>query len=799
MKLSLNWLSDHLDLSGCTTEEIADLLTFAGIEVEGIEQKGAPDKVIIAKILSSDQHPNADRLSVCKVEYGGEAPAQIVCGAKNYKVGDHVPLALPGATLPGDFTIKKGKLRGVESEGMMCSGRELEVSEDHEGLLILPAETTVGNPLSSIFPNDTVFELEVTPNRPDCLSHLGVARDLAAAMGAELKGPRDHAVNSIPRQPANETEIQVSAPEACPLYTARRIRGVKVTESPEWLKQRLLAIGLRPINNVVDITNYVLMEMGQPLHAFDVAKLDGGIHVRLAAEGEKFLALDGEEYTLADDDLLIADQSRGVAIAGVMGGEESGVTESTTDVLLESAYFDPPAVRRTSRKLGLVSDSSYRFERGVDPHQVAGASDLATKLILELAGGEADAAILVAGEAPTLTGEVVVDASKLGSLLGKKLTPKEIDGPLSSLGLEKTSTDDAPSTSTWCIPSFRLDLQRPVDLYEEVARLHGLENIPASSQGQFVDASSEDRSYDFDRTVSAKLVGQGFYECHTIKLIAERQFDDHLCPLIPGEPVALKNRLSDDHSHLRPGLLPGLLQVAERNVRQGAKSLKFVESGTIFIKTKGGKTLEKQHLALLMSGPASDPNWTNGAPGDASLSHLRGVLDTISPHPVSLIPLETNDELIVRAELKIGKQKIGLCGQLWPAKARSLDIDSPVLVAEIDLAKLEKLSTSDAVLYDELPRFPAITRDIAMEVDRSFANGDLVSFFEKHNQPLLVDFRMFDLFRDDTGEKLAADRKSIAYSLTYRSPERTLETAEVDDAHGKLLEALQKSLPITLR
>ncbi|MEM9481438.1 MAG: phenylalanine--tRNA ligase subunit beta [Verrucomicrobiota bacterium] len=797
MKLSLNWLSDHLDLSGRTTEEIADLLTFAGIEVEGIEQKGAPDKVVIAEILSSDQHPNADRLSVCKVEYGGDGPAQIVCGAKNYKVGDHVPLALPGATLPGDFTIKKGKLRGVESEGMMCSGRELEVSEDHEGLFILPADTKVGDPLSSIFPNDTVFELEVTPNRPDCLSHLGVARDLAAAMGAELKGARDHVATSIPAQTAGEEEIKISALDACPLYTARRICGVKVTESPEWLKQKLLAVGLRPINNIVDITNYVLMEMGQPLHAFDIAKLDGGIHVRMAAEGEKFLALDGEEYTLADDDLLIADQGRGVAIAGVMGGEESGVTETTTDVLLESAYFDPPGVRRTSRKLGLVSDSSYRFERGVDPHQVAGASELATKLILELAGGEADPSILVAGEAPTLTGEVSVDSERLGSLLGKELSPEEVSAPLEALGMQKASGDT--TTSTWSVPSFRLDLQRPVDLYEEVARLHGLENIPASSHGQFVDASPEDRSYDFDRVVAANLIGQGFFECHTIKLIAERQFVDHLCPLIPGEPVALKNRLSDDHSHLRPGLIPGLLQVAERNVRQGAKSLKFFESGTVFITAKGGKTLEKQHLALLTSGPTSDPNWAEGAPDISTLSHLRGVLDTIAPEPVTLVPLEKNDELIVRAEVKIGKQKIGLCGQLWPAKARSLDIDSPVLVAEIDLAKLEKLSTAESVLYDELPRFPAITRDIAMEVDRGFANGDLVSFFEKHDQPLLVDFKMFDLFRDDTGEKLAADRKSIAYSLTYRSPERTLETAEVDEAHGKLLEQLQKTLPITLR
>ncbi|MDA7643961.1 phenylalanine--tRNA ligase subunit beta, partial [Verrucomicrobiales bacterium] len=334
MNTSLNWLQDHIDLSDYSTDALSDLLTFAGIEVEGIQERGAGvDHVVVGQIKSSDPHPGADRLSVCQVDDGSGSLRQIVCGAKNYKVNDKVPVALPGAVLPGDFKIKEGKLRGVVSNGMMCSGRELQLTDDHEGLLILKTDEATGTPIGELFESDTLLELEITPNRPDCLSHLGIARELAALAKRPLKGVPHYGASSVTQQPAKTEEITLEASESCPFYTARRITGVKVGPSPDWLKGKLEAIGLRPINNIVDITNYVLFEMGQPLHAFDVAKLDGGICVRLANDGETFQALDGNEYALQTDDLVIADQSKAVAIGGVMGGEDSGVTEGTTDVL----------------------------------------------------------------------------------------------------------------------------------------------------------------------------------------------------------------------------------------------------------------------------------------------------------------------------------------------------------------------------------------------------------------------------------------------------------------------------------
>ncbi len=793
MKVSLNWLNDHLDLSGKSTQELDDLLTFAGIEVEGIEQRGGNiDKVVVAKILESQKHPDADKLTVCKVDDGSGEPLQIVCGAKNYTVGDKVPLAQVGAELSGGFKIKKGKLRGVESNGMLCSARELEISDDHEGLMILPEDAPVGAPIGSLFDPDTVFDLEITPNRPDCLSHRGVARELGVLTKTAINVQE---LDDVPEQKANDDEVRISALEACPLYTARMIRDVKVTESPEWLKTKLEAVGLRPINNVVDITNYVLLEVGQPLHAFDNAKLDGGIHVRAANEGETFLALDGIDYALEPEDLVIADQSKAVAIAGVMGGELTGVTESTTDVLLESAYFNPPNIRRTSRRLNLSSDSSYRFERGVDPQGVATASALATKLILEMAGGEADE-LIVCGTAPTLTGTVTLDHAKCRQLLGVDISEDQIEQILGGLGITKASGDD--DRSQWNVPSWRADIQRHADLVEEIARVYGLDRIPSSQSSWFSDINPIDVEYDFISGVAEKLADAGFFEARTIKLISEGQLADHLCPLIPSEPVALKNPLSDDHTHMRPGMIPGLLAVAERNVRMGATALRFFETGTVFNQTKDGKTLERSHLGILISGDSHPVSWHDNRPAPADFSELRGVLETLADG-TALHPIDPNDRLVLAAEIRIGKQKVGLAGQLWPARARQLDIESPVLVAEIDLAKLRSALTSGKTQFRELPKFPAVTRDIAMEVPRDLPNKDIEDFFAGTNEPLLVGYSLFDVFVDDGGVKLDRDKKSIAYSLTYRDDSRTLQSAEVDAAHSKVLEALQAALPAKLR
>ncbi|MEM1296670.1 MAG: phenylalanine--tRNA ligase subunit beta, partial [Verrucomicrobiota bacterium] len=452
MKTSLNWLNEHLNLSGKSIDEMADLLTFAGIEVEGIEQM--PAHLVVGKVQTSDKHPDADKLSVCKVDDGSGTARQIVCGAKNYKPVDNVPLALPGCDLGGGFVIKEGKLRGVESHGMLCSASELGLSDDSDGLMIMAPELKSGTPLSDIYP--PVYDLEITPNRPDLLSHLGIGRELAALTGEKLKSKASLIKSVAKSREAKATEIKISDTETCPLYTGRFIRGVKVGPSPVWLQERLNSVGLRPINNIVDITNFVLMEIGQPLHAFDIAKLDGGIHVRRAEAGEKFLALDGETYELTEEDCVIADSKNPHAIGGVMGGEVSGVVEATTDILLEVAYFTPSMIRYTSGRLNLHSDSSYRFERGVDPAQVLGASELATKLILELAGGTADEEILIAGEVPKTDFVVPLDNDHCRRLIGHSIPNKEIADILKSLGLKKTKEG-------WAIPTYRLDLRRPVD------------------------------------------------------------------------------------------------------------------------------------------------------------------------------------------------------------------------------------------------------------------------------------------------------------------------------------------------
>ena len=471
MLVSRNWLEQHVNLDGLSNEEIDHVLTFAGVEVEGIQVVGvSTEAVVVAQVKQSDPHPNADRLSVCMVDAGEGDLRQIVCGAKNYQVGDKVPCALPGATLGEGFTIKETKMRGVESRGMLCSAVELGLGSDHSGLMILPADWETGKPLRDIVDNDTIFEIEVTPNRPDLLSHFGMAREVAALTGRDLVQPEIPAAETAEAGEA----VGIEDLETCPFYTAVHIVGVEVGDSPEWLRQRLESIGLRPINNVVDITNFVLHELGQPLHAFDAARVSGGIRVRRAAEGEKFAALDEETYELLASDCVISDESgAALALGGVMGGLESGVTESTTDVILESAWFTPRNIRATARRLILHSDSSYRFERGVDPGGVLPASALAAKLIADLTGGTIEGSTLLAGRQPQLTGSVELDEAKLTQLVGGSVSLADAEQSLERLGL--TRNDDG----SWQVPTYRLDLLRHIDLAEEVVRVAGLDAIPS--------------------------------------------------------------------------------------------------------------------------------------------------------------------------------------------------------------------------------------------------------------------------------------------------------------------------------
>lgn len=794
MKVSLEWLGDHVDFSEYSLARLDELLTFAGIEVEGVES--LPDRLVVAQVLASEKHPDAEKLSVCQVDDGSGTPRQIVCGAKNYRVGDKVPLALPGCVLDAgggrSFEIKEGKLRGIDSLGMMCSAAELGLATESEGLMILPPELAPGTPMSQVHP--PVFDLEITPNRPDCLSHLGVARELAALAKKPLKGRADFCDSATPVRPAAPDEIRLAS-DSCPCYTARVVRGVTVGESPEWLKRRLESVGLRPINNLVDITNYVLMETGQPLHAFDLAKLEGGIVVREAAEGESFLALDGRKYRLSPGDLVVADSVRPVALGGVMGGEESGVTETTRDVLLEVAYFAPQAIRRTARRLGLHSDSSYRFERGVDPRQAAGVSEFAVGLILEIAGGTADPELLVAGEPGEGPAPVDLDKDHCRAVIGADISDATIEGILSSLGLEKAG-------GAWKIPSYRLDLARPIDLVEEVARVHGLDEVPSSCSARFAPGSKADAAYDFLRSIQDRLAALGFHETRNLKLVSAAQLADDLATAHRGmSPIRLKNPLNDEQDHLRPGLVPGLLASAARNRRFGRSDLRLFEAGRVFVASPKGGEIEHEHLALLMTGARAHRSWTDSKSANVDLHDLRGVLEALCPPGLRFVPVSDARLLCAcSVELGSGKQaaKLGLVGIVPPARARQLDLDAPVLVAELNLKRLMAAAARD-IAYAELPKFPGSSRDVAMLVPGDLPAGDVAAFFESYEEPLLVSAELFDVFADPTGAKLAPDKKSLAFSLLYRAPERTLGAPEVEAAHAKLLDSLKKALNVDFR
>ncbi|MDB6172406.1 MAG: phenylalanyl-tRNA synthetase, beta subunit [Chthoniobacteraceae bacterium] len=785
MKVSLNWLRELVELPA-TVDALVELLTLAGVEVEGIETHGvAIPNVVVGQILESVQHPNADRLSVCQVDDGSGAPRQIVCGAKNYKVGDKVPVALPGAVLPGDFKIKVGKLRGVESQGMMCSADELGLPKGEDGLLILPAELNTGTPIADLYPGDTILDLEITPNRPDLLSVNGIAREI----GALTAKPIALTVPELAAAPVSENVIEVEDIELCPLYSARTIRGVKVGPSPAWLCKKLESVGLRPINNIVDITNLVMLELGQPLHAFDAAKLTGPVQVRLAQEGEQFLALNAKTYPLNPRHLVIADSKRVLAIAGVMGGEESGVTESTETIVLESAYFQPRNIRRTSRELSLSSDSSYRFERGVDPGGVLVASQRATELIRQLAGGEAGPIETGAPVAVLETPPIGLRQERITRLLGVEVSPDRVNQILTGFGLTKSGTG-------WSAPSFRSDLTREVDLIEEIARVIGMEIIPARTQARFAAASATDRAYDRAMTLRAAAVAQGLHEARSLTLVPAIPLGVAFTQIAEANLQRVKNPMIDDQVVLRPNLLHGLLKAVRDNIRAGAKSIRLFEIGRVF---SNRAPEEFSHFAAVVSGPISERSWRGGEGSDADLYFLKGLVTSVLGKETTFEP-DSNPALALALKVNVAGKPVGFLGQLWPADARNLDATAPVLFAEVDLGAFEKALQGGGIKrFREVARFPAVTRDIALVAPLDVKHAAIEEVLRAANEPLLTHIELFDIFTDPSGVKLAVERKSLAYSLTYRSSEKTLTADEVNAAHGRLKERLQRELKLSLR
>jgi len=797
MKVSLNWLRELVELPP-DVPQLVDLLTLAGVEVEGVETRGVNiPEVVVAQIRESAPHPNADRLSVCQVDDGSGGARQIVCGARNYKVGDKVPLALPGAVLAPDFKIKVGQLRGVESQGMMCSGKELGLSDDADGLLILSPEAKIGAPLSDLFPGDTVLDLEITPNRADLLSHVGIAREIAALTGKKLSTPS----GALAMEGFGTSAVDVKLAE-CELYTALEISNVQVGPSPEWLRRKIETVGLRPINNIVDITNYVMLELGQPLHAFDADKLEGDLQVRAGVEGEEFLALDGKTYQLGPQHIVIADDKQALALGGVMGGEGSGVTTATRNILLESAHFDGATIRRTSRALGLSSDSSYRFERGVDLAGVMLASHRAAALILEIAGGAVGdlgvghgpespvgfdpAAALHEIDEPVFTHTVTLRPPRVTAVLGVEIPAERIHAILTAFGLLKTD-------SGWEIPSFRPDLAREIDLIEEIARVVGIDAIPARVQAQFAPASASDLAYDRAMNLRRALVAQGFAEARTLMLIGEAIPGLGAVYDQPENRRKVKNPMNDEQVLLRPGLLPGLLQALRDNVRAGTKAVRLFEIGRVF---SAQMPEESTRLALVLTGPTAERSWRGAEGGAADFFHLKGVI-TAALGPRASFSNSQNPALALSMTIEVNDRPVGFAGQLWPKDARALDAETPVLLAEIDPGALP--SSSSAKKYREIPRFPATARDIALLAPLHLTHEQIEQTLRSAGEPLLAGIELFDVFADPTGARIPADKKSLAYSLTYRSGEKTLTADEVNAVHARLKERLKMALAVTLR
>ena len=759
--------------------QIADALTSTGVEIENIVTRGSDfTKVVVAQIESFVPHPNADRLRVCTVIDGSKQPRQIVCGATNFQHGDKVPLALPGAVLPGGTKIKASKLRGIESEGMLCSGKELGLAEDSAGLLILPPDSRVGAPLSEIFPSDTIFELEITPDRPDLLSYVGLARELGILLRLQPRFPQtDAAVDRLRRA---EDKLAIVAPNGCPFIAFHRIDNVRVGPSPVWLKHRLESAGIRSINNIVDVTNYVMLELGKPLHSYDAATIEGGVVVRYAKLGEKLLALDGKTYSLSEAELVIADHQQAIGLAGVMGGEDTGVTTRTTSILLESANFTPALIRRMSRGLNLLSDASYRFERGIDPQSVVPALERAAGLIAEIADGTPAPEVLIAGETPSDPAPIELRPSRVTALLGAEIP--DLAGLLQRVGLKQTGHD------RWQPPSYRLDLRREIDLIEEVSRYHGIGLLPSRAESSATLATIEDRIHDSQTALKQRLATLGLYEARNLTLIDGEDLTRTLRPQMAA--LQLRNPLAEEQRFLRPSLLPGLLRAAARTWNFGSETVGLFELGNVF-SDSGQRTA----LAIILSGPKTPESW-NQSVREYDFFDLKALVELVLARKLTYDREPADSFAVLRCRARAGERTLAFLGQLRPGLARELGTRSSVYVAEIDLA-LEVESTR--FVFRPLDRYPAVNRDIAFVADRELKFGAVVDALEAAAEPLLTDIRVFDVFVDPTGERIAADKKSIACSLTYRAPDRTLTQEEVNEVHQRLKSALVERLNVSLR
>lgn len=806
MKISWNWLREFVEMDW-TPQQFIDRMMMLGLEVESSESVGAAlEKIVVGQIREIAPHPQAENLVVCQVDTGQGTDLNIVCGAKNMKAGDKVAVATHGTELPGGLTIKKTKLRGVTSEGMMCSDSEMGLSDEHAGIKILPEDAPIGVSLPQVIGlDDTVLDIKITPNRPDYLSLVGIARDVAAATGKSV-GEISHTVHESDRPASECSSVQILDGDLCPRYAARLILGVKIGASPDWLKTRLERVGMRSINNVVDATNYVLWELGHPMHAFDLDKLnEKRIVVRRAHEGEKIRTLDGVERTLTSEMLVIADAKVPVALAGIMGGADSEVSDTTTNILLESAYFDAVSTRRTSRQLGLSTEASYRFERGADYHALIRAIDRCAAMIQELAGGEILKGIL---DVEALSGEdakhlqesrqVTLRSHRVTHILGNEVPDKEVEQLLTRLGFGV----DVAEPGVWrvTVPSFRVDVSHEADLIEEIARLYGYDRIVSTYPRLEVSPLEKDTPYHLQRKLVDLMVSAGLQEVVTYSFMGERDLDDLQLPAdsFLRDAFTLTNPLSQGESLIRTTLIPRLLKVYDHNQRRARRDLAIFEIADTYRKTDESSD-EVARLGILLSGEPL-PHWSAQA-RERDFFDAKGLVTLIlNAFRARNIRFEKSTQPFLNPErgidLLFESTPLGFFGELAPEIALKMDFLSRVSLVEINLDVLRQAMGEDQRKFVAPSAYPAIERDIAILVPLTIAGDQILDAIRKTGKAMLESVALFDRYR---GKQVDADRCSLAFRLVYRSSEKTLTEEEVNARHEKILKMLEREFSAVLR
>jgi phenylalanyl-tRNA synthetase beta chain len=799
VKAPLSWLRDFAPIEGSPLD-LADRLNGIGLIVEGIHAPGRDVAgVRTIKVLAIERHPNADKLVLVDVDPGDGEIRRVVCGASNFSVGDVLPWAPPGAELPGGFKLERRKIRGEVSDGMLCSAAELRLSDDHSGIMILPPDTPLGEDIRTVLGlDDIVFDLEITPNRPDAMSMAGVARDLAAALGAPFALPEPAGSAGIDLEPAT---LVVEAPDRCPRYVAMTGR-VAVAPSPGWMAQRLTKAGMRPISNVVDVTNYVMLERGQPLHAFDLARLGGrGIVVRLAEEGETITTLDKVERRLTAADLLICDANRvPQAVAGVMGAGDSEVSDTTTELLLESAYFTADGILLTSKRLGLRTESSARFERGVDPSGTALAADRAWELFSQIASGQPAVGTLDAYPAPVEPIRVTLRTARVNEVLGTDLDTATIRGHLEPIGFavpEDAIADGHGGVVEYIVPTNRPDCEREIDLIEEVARHHGYNNI-ARTLPRMKEPSDGLTAVQLGRrAVRDALLGAGLSEAYTFSLVSAA---DLAAAGLPAEGIELENPLRAEESLLRPAVLPGLLKAVAFNAGHGLPDVGLFEIGHVFLPPPAGQTLpdEREHLAVVLAGTAfrlpHEPN--RPVDGHDVVGRLEAVAEALALADWHLEPGDAAGFAPGRTALVVvDGAPVGVVGEIDPVVRGRLGVAGPVAALEVNLSRL--LDATRKERRSVTPsRYPASTIDLAFVLDEAVPAGAAQRTLRGTAGNLLEDVHLFDIFRS---EALGPNKKSLAFGLRFRAPDRTLTDEEVGGLRQRCIDAMAKEHGASLR